>query len=74
MSKPDNTLALYDKLKALEGKHVLPKATATFFHTLRILGNIGAHDTRRLELSQSEIDTILGLITRVLEWYQERSN
>ncbi len=69
---PDTSLALYDKLKVLEATRILPRTTATFFHTLRILGNIGAHDTKRLELSQAEIETILGLVTRVLEWYQER--
>jgi len=63
---PDTSLALYDKLKVLEAIRMLPRTTATFFHTLRILGNIGAHDTKRLELSQAEIQTILGLVTRVL--------
>ena len=71
---PNTSLPLYDKLKELEAKRILPRTTATFFHTLRILGNIGAHDTKRLELSQAEIETILGLVTRVLEWYQERTN
>ncbi len=51
---------------------ILPRTMATFFHTLRILGYIGTHDTKQLELSQAEIETILGLVTRVLKWYQER--
>ncbi len=68
----EKSLSLYEKLKALESRNILPKTTSTFFHTLRILGNIGAHETKRLELSQAEIDTILGLVTRILEWYQEQ--
>ena len=37
ISGPNDALALYEKLKALEAKGVIPKTTATFFHTLRIL-------------------------------------
>lgn len=64
---------LYEKLKYLEDHNRLPKTTATFFHTIRKLGNIGAHESKEIRLSESEIETILSMLSYVMRWYSNKS-
>jgi hypothetical protein len=60
--------SLFEKLKYLEEKNEIPKTTATLFHTIRKLGNLGAHESNAIRLSDSEMDTILAMLTNILHW------
>lgn len=61
---------LFEKLKYLEDHNRLPKTTATFFHTIRKLGNLGAHEAKEIRLSDSEIETILSMLSYVMRWHK----
>jgi hypothetical protein len=65
-----SSYTLFEKLKYLEDHNRLPKTTATFFHTIRKLGNLGAHEAREIRLSDSEIDTILSMLAYVMRWHK----
>jgi hypothetical protein len=62
--------SLFEKLKYLEEQNNIPKTTATLFHTIRKLGNLGAHETNTVSLSDSEIDTILAMLSNSLQWHK----
>jgi hypothetical protein len=61
---------LFEKLKYLEDHDRLPKTTATFFHTIRKLGNLGAHEAKEIRLSDSEVETILSMLSYVMRWHK----
>ena len=61
---------LFEKLNYLEDHNLLPKTTATFFHAIRKLGNLGAHESKGIHLTNSEIDTILSMLSYVLQWHK----
>ena len=63
---------LFEKLKYLEDHNRLPKTTATFFHTIRKLGNLGAHEAKEIRLSDSEIDTILSMLSYLMQWHKNK--
>jgi hypothetical protein len=63
---------LFEKLKYLEDHNRLPKTTATFFHTIRKLGNLGAHEAKEIRLSDSEIDTVLSMLSYVMRWHKNK--
>jgi len=63
---------LFEKLKYLEDHNRLPKTTATFFHTIRKLGNLGAHEAKEIRLSESEIDTILSMLSYLMQWHKNK--
>ncbi|MDY7027758.1 MAG: DUF4145 domain-containing protein, partial [Spirochaetota bacterium] len=65
-----SSYTLFEKLKYLEDHNRLPKTTATFFHTIRKLGNLGAHEAKEIRLSDSEIATILSMLAYVMRWHK----
>ena len=71
-SQEVSSYTLFEKLKYLEDHNRLPKTTATFFHTIRKLGNLGAHEAKDIRLSDSEIDTILSMLAYVMRWHKNQ--
>lgn len=65
-----SSYTLFEKLKYLEDHNRLPKTTATFFHTIRKLGNLGAHEAKEIRLSDSEIDTVLSMLSYIIRWHK----
>jgi hypothetical protein len=63
--------SLFDKLKYLEEHNYIPKTTATFFHTIRKLGNLGAHESNSILLTDAEVETILAMLSYILRWHKE---
>jgi hypothetical protein len=66
-----SSYTLFEKLKYLEDHNRLSKTTATFFHTIRKLGNLGAHEAKEIRLSESEIETILSMLSYILRRHKE---
>jgi hypothetical protein len=67
-----SSYTLFEKLKYLEDHNRLPKTTATFFHTIRKLGNLGAHKAKEIRLSDFEIDTVLSMLSYVMQWHKSK--
>jgi hypothetical protein len=67
-----SSYTLFEKLKYLEDHNRLPKTTATFFHTIRKLGNLGAHEAKEIRLSGSEIETVLSMLSYIIQWHKSK--
>lgn len=67
---PENTYDdVFSKINSLEAKGILNKQTANIYHTMRQLGNRGAHYTENGGLTREELERSLAPLRRVIDEY-----
>lgn len=67
--KSSHNLTLSDKLQRLNTSKIFPPFINIYLNTLRLTGNIGAHEG---EGGKEDVEAILPIFLRVIEWFLDK--
>ena len=62
-------LALADKIQRLKSAGLFPPFISIYLDTLRLTGNIGAHEAAG---TKEDVEAVLPIFLRIVEWFLDR--